>query len=128
MSTQWCTGAQNIGGIGGYPGLGGFSPHPLGWGVTQPQQTSQSADQPSNTLDKYSFEYSYKQRPCFLSCEHMWTASYRSWEVKTFWMDGIGNKQDGIDWVISSLRDHRTKLESLGLDVVSEIRKLGGTP
>ena len=43
-------------------------------------------------------------------------------------MDGIGNKQDGIDWVISSLRDHRTKLESLGLDVVSEIRKLGGTP
>jgi len=131
MSAQWCTGAQNIGGIGGYPGLGGFSPHPLGWGVTPPvSQTSQSVAPPSESPEKYSytFEFRYEQRPCFLSCEHRWIAGYRSWELKTFWMDGTGLQKDGVDWVIASLRDHKTKLESLGLNVNAEIRKLGGTP
>jgi hypothetical protein len=43
-------------------------------------------------------------------------------------MDGTGLQKDGVDWVIASLRDHKTKLESLGLNVNAEIRKLGGTP
>jgi hypothetical protein len=43
-------------------------------------------------------------------------------------MDGTGLREDGVSWIIASLRDHKTKLESLGLNVDAEIRKLGGTP